>query len=83
MAENFTISFQGTDTVDSITWDIKTGFENLDNVVTDEAEEDRWVPEIIITSDGVEAAIEEFLYDVLLEIQTQGTSSESDFEDNA
>ena len=82
MAENFTISFQGTDTVDSITWDIKTGFENFDNVVTDEAEEDRWVPEIIITSDGVEAAIEEFLHDVLLEIQTQGTSSESDFEDN-
>jgi len=82
MSEDFTISFQGTDAVDSMTWDIKDGFENLDNVVTDEAEEDRWVPEIIATSDEVEAAIEELLYDVLLEIQIQSTGTESDFEDN-
>ena len=83
MAESFTISFQGIEEVDSLIWDIKTGFENLDNVVTNEAEEDRWVPEIIVTSGGAEAAIDEFLHDVLLKIQERSTESESEFEEHS
>jgi len=82
MAENFTITFQGANEIDKITWDIKDSFEELSNVVETEDELDRWVPEIIITSDQVEPVIEEFLMDVLEKIQTQATTSESDFEGN-
>jgi len=82
MAESFTITFQGGDEVDKITWDIKDGLEELDNIAATEDELDRWVPEIIITSDQVEPELEEFLMDVLKKIQTQSTTDETDFLDH-
>jgi hypothetical protein len=79
LPESFTITFQGGDEVDKIIWNIKDGFENLDNVVATEDELDRWVPEIIVSSDQIEPILEEFLMDVLKEIQTQATTDETDF----
>lgn len=78
MSESFTISFQGSEAISTMVGGIK---DKVDALRTEgSSEEDSGLdPEITISSFGAENAVEEFLMDVLDEIQTQAVDSESDF----
>jgi len=82
MAEDFLITFQGVQDVSDMANDIADKLEGVEDVADDEDELDRWVPEIVVTSDGVEEELEEFMKDVLDKLQTEAINNESDFLSN-
>lgn len=78
MSETFNITFQGGSAVSEVINTIHDNIEDLETqVFKDEME--RRVPELIITSSGAEQAVEDFLVDVLEEVQIKAVENEGDF----
>jgi len=80
MSESFDITFQGVDSVIGIIGGITSSIESLaSNSVTPSV--DDTFPELVITSSGIESELQDFLEDVHDKIQTQATTTESDFDE--
>jgi len=81
MSESFAITFSSFPLMGVID-DIKYNIEGLEYDPETEEYFDEEAPEIIVSTSGAEAEIENFLLDVLDEVQRQATTNEKDYDNH-
>jgi hypothetical protein len=80
MSESFTITFEPY-SVQTLIPEIEDALKNLERN-PDEVEDEEPSPELIVSTNGAEEEIENFLWEALQQIQKSATSDEGDFDNN-